>query len=275
MKIDLHMHSCFSDGRLSPYELIDLTVKHNYDVISITDHDNIDCYDTAIDYAREKGIELIPGVEISTLYKGGDLHLLAYDFDLKNQEFRDMLRYIHKSRIVRAKEIIEKLSDMGVNITFEQVQTFVGDANVIGRPHIAQALVQSNHCKSFSEAFQLYIGDYAPAYLPKKSVTPKQAIKIIHKAGGLAILAHPFKSGDDSVIEDMINFGVDGLETYYALHNSFQIEYLERYLEKYGLIPTGGTDNHGVPESLKWYGEFSAPDICYTCLKERRGMWKE
>lgn len=270
MKIDLHMHSTFSDGKLSPQELVDLTVSWDYDVISITDHDNIDAYLVAKNYAADKPIKIIPGVEMSTLHNGKDIHILGYYIDTNNTELLNMLGKITDSRENRAEKMLEELQKLGIGLSINDVKALTGESDVIGRPHIARAMVKAGICRSVNEAFYKYIGDDGPAYLPKPSITPEEAIKLIHKAKGVAILAHPFKSGDHTLIDKMIEAGIDGLETYYALHSPEQVKMCQDYALKYNLASTGGTDNHGTYEALRQYGHYSAPEKCYYDLLDRR-----
>ncbi len=270
MKIDLHTHTTYSDGRNTPKELIDLAKKNHYDIFAITDHDSISGYLKVNDYAENIGITLIPGAEISTLYNNNDIHILAYFFDIKNQEFLDMLSFIQDSRKNRAKKIIDKLNELGKNITFEEVVELSGKTDLIGRPHIARALVNKGYCYNIQEVFYKYIGNDCPAYYPKLSLNPIEVIDIIKKAGGISVVAHPFQLEDEFVLLELIEMGVQGIEVFYRLHTNEQIKFYGDIADKYNLVKTGGSDYHGDPKGRIVFGDYSAPDSVYeNLLKEK------
>ena len=266
MKIDLHTHTTYSDGRNTPKELIDLAKNNNYDIFAITDHDSISGYLKVKDYATNLGINLIPGAEVSTLYNDKDIHILAYFFDIENQEFLEMLSFIQESRKNRAKKIIDKLNELGKNITLEEVTELSGKTDLIGRPHIARALVNKGYCYNIQEAFYKYLGNDCPAYYPKLSLNPKEVIKIIKNAGGISVVAHPFQLEDEFVLLELIEMGVQGIEVFYRLHTKDQIQFYGNIADKYNLIKTGGSDYHGDPNGRIVFGEYSAPDSVYTNL---------
>ena len=259
-KIDLHIHTNFSDGIYSPEEVLELAKDREYDVISITDHDNIDGYLQGVDYAEFLGIELIPGVEISTLHNGRDTHILAYNFDLKNSELTELLKKIYDSRFGRAKSIIEKLNKRGINIDLEEVQSYAGKNNYLGRPHIAKALIESGYCSDKYEAFDTHLGEHCYAYVPKYAPTSKDAIKVINEAGGISILAHPYTMGNDARIYELIVYGIDGLEVFYAKCNDETIYHYNEIAKENGLIRTGGSDFHGEGFDMEIFGNYSAPE---------------
>jgi predicted metal-dependent phosphoesterase TrpH len=259
-KIDLHVHTNFSDGLYSPEEVLDLAKDREYDVIAITDHDNIDGYLQVKDYAEMIGIELIPGVEISTLHHGRDTHVLAYYFDYENQELISLLKKIYDSRFKRAKGIVEKLNQRGIMISIEDVQSYAGKNNYLGRPHIARALIESGYCADKYEAFDIHLGEHCYAYVPKFAPSSITAIETIHKANGIAVLAHPYTLGDDSLIRELIDAGLDGMEVYYAKCNDETIYHYNETAKTNGLIRTGGSDFHGDGFDLEIFGSYSAPE---------------
>ncbi|MDO9576654.1 MAG: PHP domain-containing protein [Candidatus Cloacimonadales bacterium] len=268
-KIDLHVHTNFSDGIYSPEEVLELAKDREYDVIAITDHDNIDGYLQVKDYAEFLGIELIPGVEISTLHRERDTHILAYNFDLKNEALTKQLKNIYNSRFGRAKAIIEKLNARGINIDLEQVQSYAGKNNYLGRPHIARALIESGYCADKYEAFDLHIGDRCYAYVPKFAPSSQEAIETIHAAGGIAVLAHPYTMGDDALIYELVTHGIDGMEVFYAKCNDETIYHYNEIAKENGLIRTGGSDFHGDGFDLEIFGNYSAPEK--VLLEMQRG----
>ncbi len=272
MKIDLHVHTTFSDGRLNPKQLLELYSKHEYKCISITDHDDISGYQEAINLAPEYGIELIPGVEISTLYKGQDIHILAYYFDQHNKELIEALDFIHKARIVRAKKIIDKLDEIwGFKIEMSYLFELSGRKDIIGRPHIAQAMIDFGYCKDNREVFDKYIGDHCKANFPKESISPQEAISIIKNAGGVSSIAHPMKIQNNEIVNEIIDLGIDGLEVYYKfLHESERL-YYTNLAQKFGLLMTGGSDFHGMENDYISFGEYSTPEESLQKLKQRVG----
>ncbi|MCF7792666.1 MAG: PHP domain-containing protein [Candidatus Cloacimonetes bacterium] len=259
-KIDLHVHTNFSDGLYSPEEVVELAKDREYDVIAIADHDNIDGYLQVKDYAENLDLELIPGVEISTLERGRDVHVLAYNFDIENEELLELMRKIYNSRFSRAEQIIEKLNERNIVIDIEKVKSFAGRNNYLGRPHICRALIEEGYCNDKYEAFDSYLGEHCFAYVPKFSPSAKEAIEVIHKAGGIAILAHPYTLGDDSMIYDIISYGVDGMEVFYAKCNDETIYHYNEIAKENGLIRTGGSDFHGDGLDMDIFGTYSAPE---------------
>ncbi|OQX70968.1 MAG: hypothetical protein B6D62_03075 [Candidatus Cloacimonas sp. 4484_275] len=262
-KIDLHIHTGCSDGIFSVEEVLDLAEKYEYDEIAITDHDTIEGYKKALEIMKikEYRFKLIPGVEISCSQKNQDVHMLAYYFDTQNQKLLNLLNSIQNGRFVRAQQILSKLERMGIKINFARVQEIAGKNGLIGRPHIARALIEIGCCSSIKEVFEIYLGENCPANVPKPAPNAKKAIKTIHKAGGLAILAHPFTLDDQSVIYDLINFGLDGIEVFYTKHSEDKIEYYNEIALKNNLVRTGGSDFHGDGLDLMNFGYYSAPEF--------------
>jgi 3',5'-nucleoside bisphosphate phosphatase len=259
-KIDLHVHTNFSDGLYSPEEVLELAKDREYDVISITDHDNMDGFLQVKDYAKFLGIELIPGVEISTLHHNKDTHILAYNFDLQNQALISLLKKIYDSRFGRAEAIIEKLNERDIKIDIEKVQSYAGKNNYLGRPHIARALIEAGYCADKYEAFDMHLGDRCYAYVPKFAPSSQIAIDTIREAGGISVLAHPFTLGDDALIYELVSYGIDGMEVYYAKCNDETIYHYNEIAKENGLIRTGGSDFHGDGFDMEIFGNYSAPE---------------
>jgi predicted metal-dependent phosphoesterase TrpH len=270
MKIDLHTHTTYSDGRNTPKELIDLAKKFNYDIFAITDHDSISGFLKIKDYAKKLGIKLIPGVEISSLYNNKDIHILAYFFDFENKDFLEMLAFIQNSRQKRALKIIEKLNEMGKKITIEEVTELSGKTDLIGRPHIARALIKNGYCRNVQDAFYNYLGNDGPAYYPKLSLNPKEVIEIVKKAGGISVVAHPFQLENEFILLELIEMGVQGIEVFYRLHTKQQIQFYSSIADKYNLIKTGGSDYHGDPDGRIIFGDYSAPNSVFEQLLMKR-----
>lgn len=242
--IDLHIHTTASDGTYTLSEVLDGYYQKGFRTIAITDHDTVDAFqDFQQDYYKE--MRVIKGTEVSCRYAGREVHILGYDIDYTNDHLLKLLNEIKNSRIIRAKRIISILQENNVDIEFSEVQELVGNENIIGRPHIAQALVNKGIVSHQQKAFDRFIGDTGFAYVPKLDIGPKAVIDAIHAAKGFAIIAHPFKSINIDDIHYFKKNGIDGVETYYYDHSPSQIKRLENLCRDLNLISTGGSDFHG------------------------------
>ncbi|MBN1326329.1 MAG: PHP domain-containing protein [Candidatus Cloacimonetes bacterium] len=268
-KTDLHVHTNYSDGLLSVKELLSLAQERDIGTLAITDHDTIDGFLEASGIASQYGIKLIPGVEISSLYKGRDIHILAYNYDPCDKKVLNLLQSIQKGRFLRAKKILTKLLEYDIKIDFNEVRKLTGKNDLIGRPHIARVMVEQGfvHCKE--EAFDYYIGDRAPAYAAKPAPSPKKVIKTIKKAGGLAVLAHPHIIKNDEIVMEMIEMGIQGLEVYYAKVDRDTVNHYEQIACECNLLRTGGTDFHGGDLDHELFGNYEIPDFVLEELESR------
>ncbi|MDN5354257.1 MAG: 3,5-nucleoside bisphosphate phosphatase [Candidatus Cloacimonadota bacterium] len=268
-KIDLHIHTNCSDGVFSVKEVLEMAGNNSYTPISITDHDTIEAYDTAFPIAQAMGIELIPGVEISSEYKTRDVHILAYNFDLENKTFRKLLHKIYKGRFVRAKKIIKKLANSGFNVNLKEIKKVAGDSNLIGRPHIARVLMEKGYFKHPQIIFDKYLGEEGKAFVPKLTFTTEKVIKKIQEAGGVAVLAHPHLLKDDKMVKEIIEMGIDGLEVFYYKCTEQEKERYNNLALQHGLIRTGGSDFHGFmkDDALQ---NFSAPPLVLAELNKMK-----
>ncbi len=245
MKADLHLHTTASDGRLEPQELVSLAVKVGLNVIAITDHDSIDGIAPAISAARiYPSLTVIPGVELSTDVPRGEVHMLGYFVDYTDSSLASTLDRLRDSRQRRALRIIAKLRDLGIEIQWQRVLE-LAQGGSIGRPHIAQALLEAGYITSLAEAFSKYIGRNGPAYAEREKMTPLESVKLIRSARGLPVLAHPADIEDlDKLIPELIKAGLVGIEVYYTKYTPDIISRLLKIAEHYRLITTGGTDYH-------------------------------
>ncbi|MBC8384780.1 MAG: PHP domain-containing protein [Candidatus Cloacimonetes bacterium] len=271
-KIDLHIHTNGSDGLYSAQEVLELAHHNKYNVISITDHDTLDGYNEALKYIGDYDIELIPGVEISCIHNNQDVHMLAYNFDPKDEKLGSLLNSIHQGRFVRAKKILQKLQNMGIDLPFEKIEELAGENGLIGRPHIARALIEMKYCNTIKEVFDIYLGEKCPAYEPKPAPSTKKAIKMVKKAGGVTVLAHPFTLGNDALIYELINIGIDGIEVFYTKHSDEKVDFYNEIALKNNLIRTGGSDFHGDGFDLQNFGFYSAPEFVYDELMNGKNL---
>lgn len=251
MRIDLHTHTRHSDGTFEPGELVALALDRGLDVVAITDHDTTAGIAEAEGAASGTGLEIVPGVEFSAEYEGGGVHVLAYWMDLGHGEFRDELVRLQSDRVWRGERMVERLQALGYPVTVERVREIAAGGSV-GRPHVAQALVEAGVVPTVEDAFSdELIGTGGRAYVPKHALHPVDAVRLIIRAGGLAVLAHPVHWRDgipvpDGLIEEMIEAGMDGIE---CAHPDQDPPVEARYRElaaRRGLVATGSSDCHGT-----------------------------
>ncbi len=246
-QVDLHIHTTASDGKFTPAEIVRKAREAGLTCIAICDHDSIEGVAPAQEAAsKNPGVTVIGGVEINTDIPAGELHLLGYFYDRNNLELIQTLEKLRQSRIERAQKMVNKLRKMGIKIDFVRVEELAGVGS-IGRPHIAQAMLEKGYINSFREAFMNYINRGGPAYVERDKVTPVEAIQLILRSGGLPVLAHPLTFDNfESTIAELKPAGLVGMEVYYNNYSSEQINNLLRIAEKFDLVPTGGSDYHGL-----------------------------
>lgn len=249
-RADLHCHSTCSDGSLLPTELVDMAVDIGLQGLSITDHDTVAAYGTAMQRAEEAGLKLLPGVEFSTSHKDISVHVLGYAFDPRNKEIIKFCNTHIEERRRRNKKIIELLIRKGFKVSEEELNDISfdgakGKPNSLGRPHIAQLLMEKGHVTSIQQAFDKYIGDNKSCYEPGKRHSVEETIDLIHRVGGKAVIAHPHLIKRRKIVRDLMAMDFDGLEAFYAKMPLHQEQpWIDRAREK-GWIATGGSDYHG------------------------------
>lgn len=269
--IDLHIHTTFSDGLLSPEKVVEIAKDRELVAIAIADHDTVAGFEQAKKKGNEIGIEVIPAVELSASYEGEDFHILGYLIEYDNPEFSKKIELFRNERLQRGEKMVDKLNELGVNITMDTVKSIAGRGSV-GRPHLADALVKEEFVRTYDEAFARYLGYHAPAYVPKKYLTPIEAIELIHLVRGIAVLAHPGTSKSDYVIPDFIQMGIDGLEAYHSQYSKGIVEHYINLSKKFGLIYTGGSDCHGRGYNKILIG---TPKVPFSCLESLEKMKRE
>ncbi len=246
-KVDLHIHSTASDGRLSPADIVRQAAKQGLSVIAITDHDTANGIATALITAKAfPGLKVIPGIELSTDVPQGEAHVLGYFIDYADCKFQVTLEGLRNSRFKRAQGMIAELKNLGIHIDWKRVQEIAGDGS-IGRPHIAQAMLERGYIASIKEAFTKYISRDGPAYVEREKMTPVEAVELVLKVNGLPVLAHPFTTNNlEMMIVELKTAGLIGIETYYDGYTTDEINGLVSFADRYGLIATGGSDYHGL-----------------------------
>ena len=270
---DLHLHSTASDGQYTPTELVRLALGEGLRAIALTDHDTTDGIDEALKAAQGTALTVIPGVEISTDVPGKyEVHILGYYIDHRYVPLQERLRSMRESRLSRARKMWERLGQIGCPVSWERVLALAGDGSV-GRPHIAQALLEAGYVESVQDAFQRYVGLGALAYIPRPKLLPQQAVQLILAAGGLPVLAHPSKVIQH--IPALVKAGLVGLEVYYNRYPEAEQRFLAGLAQKCNLIATGGSDFHG-PQVLDTIsmGEANVPWSTVEQLQEASGRFR-
>lgn len=269
MYADLHTHTNASDGEHSPEELIQLAVRRGVTVLAVTDHDTTASLDRAVEAATRAGVDLIPGVELSVDVLLHEIHILGYFIDWQSDDLQEMLSKFREERTGRAEKMVRKLNALGASLSFERVKEIAGDA-AIGRPHVAQALVEIEFVQTPQEAFDKYIGHRRPAYVDRLKFSPEAAIQVIRRANGIPVLAHP--AGVLDFVPRLKRAGLLGLEVWYAEYDSLLQQKLHSIAAQYDLIATGGSDFHGASQKVHGsaLGQAAVPLTAVAQLKRMK-----
>jgi len=250
MCIDLHFHSVYSDGTATPRELARMAADLGLTAIALTDHDTMAGVAEMMEYGRRAGIEVISGIEIGALHRGRSLHLLGYGIDPGHREFTTWLGRLQQGRQERNRAILERLGRMGIVIGDDELQRF-SRCGQVGRPHIAGLLMKKGIVRSMNEAFALYLGRGKPAWQSRFCYSAAETIAMIHRTGGLAVLAHPGQLDpamriQPRLVAELKELYLDGLEVWYPAHPRRMRRTLQALATRHGLLVTGGSDYHGA-----------------------------
>ncbi|MBD5545112.1 MAG: PHP domain-containing protein [Lachnospiraceae bacterium] len=276
--VDLHVHSTKSDGSFTPSELVEYGIKKGLSALALTDHDTTEGLEEAFLAAKGKDIEIIPGIEFSTEYQGKDIHVLGLYIDYEGEEFRKYLRDFQESRNIRNEKMCRKLEEHGIHISYEGLKERFPGA-VLTRAHYARFLWEEGYVSSMKEAFERYIGDHAPCFLPREKVTPAQAVELILRAKGVPILAHPvlYRMSDErleKLVAELKNAGLMGIEAVYSTYNSGEERQMKKLAKKYELLISGGSDFHGAAKPgldlATGYGKLVIPYDILERIKEAK-----
>ncbi len=268
MPVDLHLHSTASDGTLTPFELVNFAARLGFKAIALTDHDSVEGIALALQEAKKHKIEVIPAVELSSDLNGRDIHILGYYINYEQDFFLEHLKRLRQHRYERAIKMLEKLKELGLEIALKEVLAEARNG-ALGRAHLARVMLKKGYIDSVEEAFKRFLGRTAPCYVEKYIYTPEDAIKLILKVGGIAVLAHPGLSNVDEFIDQFKESGLSGIEVYHSEHTSSQVKKYANLAKKNKLIITGGSDCHGF-ESTRGLliGSVSVPDSAVEDLKD-------
>lgn len=248
--IDLHMHTTFSDGTLSPTELVRVLAQTTLRIVAVTDHDSLDgVAEAKREVANHPNLTLIPGMELSSDDGDTEVHVLGYHLDETNPELHDILAALHRNRAGRSEIMVERLREMGFDITWERVVEISG-GGVIARPHVARALLEKGYISEQREAFDKYIGRGMPAYVEREKMTPEEAVALIRRFGGVPVLAHPTYTVDPpALVAKLAALGLAGMEVYYKDYDAATVAELKALADRHNLLALGGSDFHNSGES--------------------------
>ncbi len=279
MKGDYHIHTNYSDGVFSPEKIVDLALDAGLQAIALTDHDNVLSYNIAKEYLKTKEVDLklIQGIEVNTLYKDYEVHILGYFPDVEKSDFKNLLKVQQQARTRQTKEILALLAKKeGIKIKYEDVKNMVAEGGSIGRPHIAKAITNAGGTSNVMEAYSKYIHRQSPVYVERKTVTPFDAVEIIYDAGGIPVIAHPYDIDiAEKLIKNLMNCGLRGIEAYHRKHSPAIVEYFSSMAENLGLIVTGGSDFHApnIMNGQIILGKNFVPEWIYDMMiKEKKQL---
>ena len=268
-QVDLHLHTTFSDGTERPERVVALARAAGLSAIAITDHDNLDALPIAQPPAAQAGIELILGIEMSSSSEGDEVHLLGFFLDPAHAGLREHLSRQHARRIERVREMVRGLNRVGLAINAEEVYALAGEGTV-GRPHVARVLLKRGHVASVAEAFDCYLKEGGPGFVPGSTMSPAEIIRIIRSAGGIPVLAHPVFLKRQELIDELATDGLAGLEVYHSAHSPEQARRYAQTAKRLKLLATGGSDFHGDNKEGLPVGAVPVPYELVEALK----AWK-
>lgn len=269
--VDLHIHTCHSDGRQTSAQVVEQALKRDLKAISITDHDTVVALPEVQSCAEGTELEIIPGIELSTTVDDRDLHMLGYLFDSENKRLLDAIRHFREVRERRGRRMLEKLAELDMPIDIQEVKAAAGEA-AIGRPHIAQVMLEKKYVHTYNEAFRRYISTNGPAYVPKANLSPQEAIGLLHEAGGVAIMAHPALTNYDEIIPTLKEQGMDGIEIYHPTHRRSDRQRYRKMGKELDLIFMGGSDSHNRKGR---YGDIGDEHVPYKYLTVMKEHWRK
>jgi predicted metal-dependent phosphoesterase TrpH len=271
--IDLHVHTYYSDGLLSPKEVLLMAKNAGLKGVGIVDHDTVEGLPEAEMAAKELGLVVVPGVELSSQHMGRDIHILGYFIDTAHPRFKEYIELFQNERYHRAEKMVKKLNGMGVQISMKEVEGKASGRS-IGRPHIAEILTEKGYVETFQEAFYRFIGYGSKAYEEKYRISPNEAISLVAECKGLSFLAHPSPIIDDKLILELIKAGLDGIEIVHPKLTDSRTLFLQRVAQNHGLLVSGGSDCHGGRNGIASIGMYKVPfgliDEMKETLKARR-----
>jgi len=267
--VDLHSHTTASDGTLTPRELVREAVRRGVRVLAITDHDSTDGLAEAMAEAAEHPpLTIVPGIEINCDVEGAEIHILGYCMDFEAGWFQDFCRHQREQRRERVRRIAARLAELGLPVDLREVFALVQEGSA-GRPHVARAMVARGYVKSVREAFDKYLGAGKPAHVPRAKLAPADAVRLIRRAGGVPVVAHPGLADRDALIPELVAAGLMGIESYYPEHSAAQTASYVQMCKDRGLVATGGSDFHGPKVRAAGLGAPAVAMAVWEALKAK------
>ncbi len=268
-RIDLHVHTIFSDGTYTPEEVVLRAKKLGLVAVSITDHDSVAGLDRALATGKRLGIEVVPGVEMSSDVGEDEIHILGYFLDWKKEDFLRQLERFQAARANRNQKLLKKLDDLGMRVDYREVRK-LAPRGVISRLHIARLMVEKSYVSSIGDAFEQWLNPGRPAYVQKMKVSPFGIVELLLDAEAIPVFAHPFLSHRDDLIPALIKAGLKGIEVYHSAHNPHTVAHYQRIAQKQHLLITGGSDCHGEAKDKVLMGKVRVPEALLTDLKKAK-----
>ncbi len=278
MRIDLHTHSVVSDGTDGPAQLVNKAAQAGLDVVALTDHDTFDGLTEAVNAGERFGVQVVRGIELSCSRSGNSVHLLAYGADPSNAALAAEMTRVRSGRTGRLLPVLEKLEELGVGVSEAQVMAFVGDSPSVGRPHIADALVAAGHVRDRTEAFDRFLADGGPAHVHRYAIDVARGIELVHGAGGIAVIAHPWGRGrrrvlPPEVLEELTTVDrLDGFEVDHQDHDDATRAELRQLGNRLGVLMTGSSDYHGTGKTNHDLGCNTTDPAVFAELERRLGQ---
>jgi predicted metal-dependent phosphoesterase TrpH len=276
--IDLHLHTTASDGRSTPAQLVAEAVAHGIGTMAVTDHDTTAAWDEVSAAAGAAGVACLPGIEITSVHEGKDVHVLGYGFDRAHAELVAFLADQRDDRTRRLREIGDRLERIGVPVDLAPVLNQVGRpaGKALGRPLAAAALVAAGHVADIREAFEKYLGEGRPAFIERQGATPAEVVALIARAGGVASMAHPGKTAKDHLIPGLVEAGLPAIEVYHTDHDTAETARYRQMATRLNVLATGGSDYHGTASGrAEGFGRIHLPAADFARLAERAGWRSE
>jgi hypothetical protein len=272
-KIDLHTHTTASDGMYASDELVRMAKERGLTAVAITDHDTVSGIQSANMAGQKYNVEVVPGIEVSTVYQGKEIHVLGYFVDFTSKAFLNDLIHLREGRHRRNQMLIKRLNELGIAITLDEVAAKQTDPNGnVGRPHFAQVLVDKKVVNTIQEAFDFYLGEGGKAYVSTPRISPEEGVQLIVRHGGIPVLAHPGLYHDDSLISQLMPVGLKGIEVYHPDHSPEDLVKYKDLALRYQLLATGGSDFHGMREKGPYHGALGSQPVGVDALEQLKSL---
>ncbi|MEA1965403.1 MAG: PHP domain-containing protein [Candidatus Aerophobetes bacterium] len=273
-RIDLHLHSIYSDGTFTPEEIVYKAKELKLKAISITDHDSVSGIEEELEVGKKLKVEIIPGIEMSTDVGDDEIHILGYYIDWKDKKFLTQLKVFQESRAKRNKKLVERLKELGMPINHNELKGLASKGGVISRLHIARLMKEEGYASSIGEAFEKWLNPGRTAHVKRMKVSPFEIIQSILEIGGIPVFAHPYLSKRDDLIPDFVKAGLKGIEVYHSAHDAQAEEHYRKIAQKHHLLITGGSDCHGRAKDKVLMGTVNVPHLLLKDLKKAKEKLK-